>query len=146
MKEIFCHDEKSFAIYNNMSNNSLIEIGNSGREMLLRSFFNFCFVDFAFHWFFVFCFLSKMFFVELAVPRFKIIKKRQFIILAESLKNILEGVSLVKLPAFWLQLDWKKNSSTGIFQLFCLLWGSPTLRNSSKRLPLVVIAIVILLV
>ena len=65
-----------------MKNNSLIETENSDRGLVLI---------FVLHLFlFFFFFLIKRCCLKIVVPRFKILKKRHFIISAESLKNTLK--------------------------------------------------------
>ena len=74
-----------------MNNNSLTETGNSEKGLVLP-----CFILQIFVQLFILClFLPKRYSLKIVVPRFKN-KKRQFIILAESLKNTLEGVLFSK--------------------------------------------------
>ena len=90
--------KKSFVIYN-MNNNSLIETENSGRGLVLY------FVDFSFFYYFMYLFIFhfylrgvpwKYLFLDLKIF---FLKKRQFIISAESSKNTLEEIFLSKVAS-----------------------------------------------
>ena len=80
-----------------MNNNSLIETGNSRKRLVLQrgvgggGWVNFYFVDFLL--------FNYFYFYLRGVPQFKNIIKRQFVILAESLKNTLEGVFVSKVAS-----------------------------------------------
>ena len=68
-----------------MTNNSLAETGNGGMGLVSR--FKFYFVDLVFLWFFY----LLLYFLSKRCSLIQKYKKRQFIILAESVKNTLEG-------------------------------------------------------
>ena len=131
--------KKSFFIYN-MSNNSLIETGNSERGLAWRVFLLlFCTLCFFYDFFFIFYFLPKKCSLKIVFPRFKVYKKNTIYNLAEHLENTLERVFFSNVAGL-LAAIWATDKL-----LFVNFWGAPILRNSSKKMPLAVVAIAILL-
>ena len=130
---IFVATTKNHSSIYSINNNSLIktEIVRGGwyYVLFISSFI-----------FYFFRFLSKRCSLKIVVPGSKNMKKDN-LWFYQNLWKIPWEFSLVKLLAFWLQPDWKTNSLKGIFQFFIYSGGTPILRNSSKRLLLVVVAI-----